>query len=217
MIFHSPQKSLETEPSFKLFNRPIKRAYEQKLLGIYLDHKLTWKPHINKLKKEFSQINGLLYHMRGHLSLETRILLYNALFHSKLCYAIETWGLTNKTSIQRLQRTHIMALKTVYDKHKRFSTVELYRDVAKSTLPIRAQHDYQVALMFYKIKSNIAASNLNFTKINHRYALRRRSNLTTPAHSNSYGLKRFERKATVIWNELVNNNVQRNNLFEFKR
>lgn len=216
MIFHSPQRRLEFEPTFKLFGQPIRRVNEQKFLGIYLDQNLNWKAHISKLKKELSTIIGFLYHMRDLLDNKTKMMLYNALFHTKLTYAIETWGSSSKTQLKQLQSTQNRALKIVYKKPTRFPTTDLYQNVATSVLPVQAHHNYAVAVMTYKIKNEITNSNLAFTKVDHRYALRRRSNINVPSHNNLYGLRRFQLKSAKIWNELLNYGVSRENLNRFK-
>lgn len=217
MVFHSHKKKINTQLNVRLFNQPIKKVDIQKFLGILLDSKLSWKPHIVQLKKDLSKINGLIYHLRNQLSQEVRLMLYNSLFHSKLSYAIETWGSAGKTLIQSLQRTQNLALKAVYNKRVRFSTNQLYENIATTTLPVLAQHEFSVANIVFKMKNNMISTNMQLRKVNHRFQLRRRSNLDVVSHGNLYGYRRFERKSATIWNKFKNNGVTGETLKRFKK
>ena len=39
----------------------IERVYETKFLGVILDHKLSWKPHIESTKLKLSKSIGVIY------------------------------------------------------------------------------------------------------------------------------------------------------------
>lgn len=85
----------------------IERVHENKFLGVILDHKLCWKPHIEfvraKIAKNISVINKVK-HILNPQSLHT---LYCAMILPYLHYCSEVWGNTYKTttnSISTLQK-----------------------------------------------------------------------------------------------------------------
>ena len=61
------------------------------VLGI-IDNKLSWKPYITLLASNLSRIVAVFYKLRNKINIKSLILLYNALFHSRLSYCCSSWG-----------------------------------------------------------------------------------------------------------------------------
>lgn len=178
---------------------------------------MLWETHTRLLQSELSRVLGLMYHVRRKLPQTVRLLTYYSLFNSRLIYGIESWGTAANRRLLSVQRIQNQALKIVYAKPILFSTFDLYSKVAMKMLPVKALHQLSVAVLFYKIKHELIVSNLQFERLNHRYALRRRSNISIPSHANKYGLQRFQRTAAQIWNEMTNAGVHKGNLKIFKK
>jgi hypothetical protein len=68
-----------------------------KFLGVRIDDKLSFKPHIDSLCKVVSRSIGIIYKM------STLINLYFALVHSHLTYGITAWGGTASVHLNRLK------------------------------------------------------------------------------------------------------------------
>ena len=62
-----------------------------KLLGLYLDTKLSFNIHIDNLNMKLSKIIYLIKRL-SYLNIKNLILLYKSLFLSNLTYGIEIWG-----------------------------------------------------------------------------------------------------------------------------
>ena len=62
-----------------------------KLLGLYLDTKLSFNIHIDNLNMKLSKIIYIIKRL-SYLNITNLILLYNSLFLSNLTYGIEIWG-----------------------------------------------------------------------------------------------------------------------------
>lgn len=63
-----------------------------KLLGFWLDAKLTWTPHIASVCSKLSRVIYLLKKLRRQVTEPYLISTYHALFHSHLNYGLVLWG-----------------------------------------------------------------------------------------------------------------------------
>ena len=77
----------------------LEQTNQTKFLGIIIDNKLTWKPHIDTLKRKLSKIIAILYKLKGLINKEFLQTLYCSLFFPYLIYCVEVWGNTYKTII----------------------------------------------------------------------------------------------------------------------
>jgi hypothetical protein len=65
---------------------------ETKFLGLIIDDKLTWKQHIEYLKKKISLAYFALRNIKDTVSLDALKLIYFANVHSVISYGIIFWG-----------------------------------------------------------------------------------------------------------------------------
>ena len=63
-----------------------------KLLGIWLDTRLTWRTHIQALEGELSKAVYAIGRIRSIIGRGAALTAYHALFHSKMSYGIVLWG-----------------------------------------------------------------------------------------------------------------------------
>lgn len=91
----------------------IERVYENKFLGVIIDHKICWKPQINYVKAKLAKSILILVksrHILDHKSLHT---LYNTLILPYLSYCVEIWGNTYKTNLQPLCTLQKKAIRII--------------------------------------------------------------------------------------------------------
>jgi len=69
-----------------------------KLLGIYLDSKLTWHEHTEHVCMKLSRVIYLLRHLKLFVSDTDLRMVYFALFHSVLSYGLLLWGNASNVS-----------------------------------------------------------------------------------------------------------------------
>ncbi|MGL4388073.1 MAG: RNA-directed DNA polymerase, partial [Brevinema sp.] len=89
-----------------------------KYLGVILDSRLRWAPHIAEVRKKALAAMAALYpifNRRSHLSRQNRIILYRALITPILLYAVPTWGNASPSNIKKLQTVQNKALKIIYN------------------------------------------------------------------------------------------------------
>ena len=75
-----------------------------KYLGLTLDPKICWEPHINQICCNVSKYIGLLYRIREWLSADQLNTIYKALVLPRLSYCDIVWGNCNYTLQNRIER-----------------------------------------------------------------------------------------------------------------
>ena len=92
----------ENDKSRAIFinGQKISKVNHTKFLGVIIDDKLCWGPHIDYLVKKLRSIIGALCRIRHSVPAELYQKIYSALFESHLAYGISVWGvaLKNKSS-----------------------------------------------------------------------------------------------------------------------
>jgi hypothetical protein len=89
-----------------LFGKPIKWVDTNRYLGVTLDKRLTWSPHIEQVSRRTAQRMGLLGPLlkrRNELSVMNGVLLYNQLLRPLMDYACPVWRSAARTHFRRLQ------------------------------------------------------------------------------------------------------------------
>ena len=67
-----------------------------------MDSTLSWKFHISNISKKISRSIGIMYKLRPFLPLKIMKNVYYSLIYSHIIYAIEVWGSTFKTELNKI-------------------------------------------------------------------------------------------------------------------
>jgi hypothetical protein len=98
---------------------------------LHLDHKLTWRNHIEQKKKQVDlkakEINWLLGR-KSHISIENRLIIYKAVLKPVWMYGCELWGCASKTNIHIIQRLQSRILRGIADAPWSISNLTLHTD-----------------------------------------------------------------------------------------
>ena len=109
----NPSK-IDESLSLVLGNNTIKQVTETKFLGVNIDEKLSWQPHIkylnSKLKCEIGKLNAI----RKIIPPELYNNLYHTLFESHLSFGISSWGGVSKTSIEPIFITQKKCIRVLF-------------------------------------------------------------------------------------------------------
>ena len=70
----------------------IRRVKTAKFLGVLMDEKLSWKPHIDALNRKLKSACGRIYRIQNCLPSNLHKQIYHTLFESHLTFAISVWG-----------------------------------------------------------------------------------------------------------------------------
>ena len=80
----------------------IARVTEARFLGVIMDEKMTWSKHISAIKTKMARYMGIMYRIKRHLPLETRLQLFHSFVQSHLNYCSLVWGFTSKSLIESI-------------------------------------------------------------------------------------------------------------------
>ena len=129
-----------------------------KILGIHVDNNLTWNNHFNFLSKKLSSHLWLLSKVRIYLSIEHRVLFYNAYIKPHIDYCSLIWSNTSSSNISIITRLQRRACKLILG-HEYNGLSEAFEKL--KILSIDQSIFLSKAKMMYKIHNNLAPSYLN--------------------------------------------------------
>ena len=89
-----------------------------KFLGMIVDDKLTWEPHINKVASKLRSINFYLAQVKHILPEKLKVNLYNALFKPHIEYCLNIYGHANISKLTKIQKRAIrLTFNSKYNAH----------------------------------------------------------------------------------------------------
>ena len=198
----------------------INRVSQTKFLGVTIDDKLSWKPHINTLNKKLRSICGRIYRIKNNLPESLYKQIYHSLFESHLSYAISVWGGGSRNQLKALFTTQKKCIRILFgdfEKYRdKFRTCARTRPIKNQTLgtkfyakestkPLFTKHELlavenlyrhrSIMEMFKTIKSHVPVSLFYLFKLSSR----KDNLLITPAPTDQ-----FIYKSARLWNEFRN-------------
>ena len=98
----------------------IPRSNTVKYLGVILDNKLTWQPHIDNISKKLSKCCGMVFKLRHYVPLSTLKVLYYGMFNSVLQYSLINWGKASLCHVQKIKILQNCFLRASLFQKRRF-------------------------------------------------------------------------------------------------
>ena len=115
-----------------LFGEPIQWVDTTCYLGVTLDKRLTWSPHIDQVRKKTAQRMGMLGPLlikRSDLSVRNGVLLYKQLIRPMMDYVCPTWRPAAPTHVRRLQVLQTTCLRLATGAHWYLSNKQIHEDL----------------------------------------------------------------------------------------
>ena len=200
----------------KIGDSSISCSSEETLLGILIDNKLTFDPHVEQLCKKATQKLHALKRIAQYMSIKQRKLIMNTFIKSQFSYSPLTWMFHSRKSNNRINRIHESALKTVYNDYTTTFENLLLID---NSVSIHHRNLQVLATEIYKIKNKIAPEIMNDILLERSiiYNLRNNSGFTTyNVNTMRYGVDTIHHLGPKIWNSLPLSIKAAHDLKEFK-
>ena len=188
-----------------------------KLLGVIIDHKLTFSLHIEAICKQASQKTKALLRIRKYLSFDKTLLLFNAYVFSNLLYCPLVWMFCSKANHNLINRTHRRALCVVYSRFD-LDLSELLK--LHGSFTIHTKHLQLLMTEVFKCLNKLNPEFMwdFFSQNETPYALRSINTVKLPpTNTRRFGLNTFKFRASILWNSLPRHLKLCSNLNEFKR
>lgn len=217
MIFKTARSGSAVAADLTVNSQTIERVETFKYLGLIFDSNLSWYNHISKLQSEISSTCGLLRKVSKFVPIKQMLTLYHAFVQSKLQYMVSIWGAASKFKIATLQTLQNRCLKAVYHKPRLYPTLHLYREVAKSILPIAALREKQTLIQVHNILWNVSTlHNQTFRQGSHGHNTRNLSHLVITRTKTELGKRAFSYYGKMQYNALPASMKAERNLKRFK-
>ena len=88
LINKHPHKTVECDLNLSINDAGLSRTDSVKYLGVYLDDKLNWTPHVKHLSLQLARYSGLFYRIRNLVPNHILLMLYYSLVYSRVQYGI---------------------------------------------------------------------------------------------------------------------------------
>ena len=111
-----------------------------KYLGVLLDNKLSWKPHIDYISNKISRTVGILSKLRHSLLHDILLKMYKSLLQPLLLYGISIWGQASKKVQKKLILLQKRALISIVFLNLTHSVVPLFTET--ELLPVTLRYFY---------------------------------------------------------------------------
>jgi len=208
IVFKPPRKSLKKRITLRLDQKNIFESTKIKYLGLLLDSRLTWKPHIDELAKKLSRAIGLLYKIRNFSSKTILRSLYFGIFHSHLTYGLPVWGYgASEQLMEKIQILQKKALRVItssaYHAHS--------RPIMKDTkiLSLTDQRYLMTSSLMWDLEHNSLPPTLSTYFVKHQDLHHQRTRLAVAdqyrikkTRTKTHGTKSFQVQGTITLNEI---------------
>ena len=140
-------------------NNKIQNVNAQKLLGLYLNKKLSWSEHIDNLCSVISSKISLLKLLSDYIPIaaQKKTKKKNNGFQGFILLSIDygsiTWGSTSKANLERLTKLQKRAARIILKKDISTQSSQMFRELKWS--PVDERMKYNKAVYTYKALSNV--------------------------------------------------------------
>ena len=196
--------TINANVSFEIGNLFIKSVDIVKLLGIRIDSKLSFVPHIRELCKRSNQKLKALRRIRHFISMRKAEVLVNAYILSPFNYCPLIWMFCGKEGNRLISQTHHRALRVLSNQNNK-DYEELLSDF--NTVNIHTRNLRLMLTEVYKSVNKLSPDIMcdMFTVKNSNYSLRSGISLEVPPYKSTFGVNTFDFRATMAFNNLPQN------------
>lgn len=205
------------EAELKIEDVVLERVYDYKFLGVILDQKLSWKPHIAHVQSKMSKTIAIMYKIKHFLSKPTLFILYCSLLLPYMTYCIEIWGHTYKTYTQPVFILQKRAIRIVNHSHYYEHTNPIF--IKYKALKFDDLVNLNTAVFMYKVKRNSVPENVKsmFETKKHNYDLRGKDMFKKQKFQLNIKRHSISIAGVNLWNKLPNELKRSNSNHYFKK
>ena len=145
-------RTTDVDKKLVINDTEIEQVKEIKFLGIIIQNKLSWKPHINHIKAKLCKSLGIISKVKEFLNEKNLYVLYCSLVLPYMTYGVEVWGNTYKTNLDPICVIQKRAIRIVNKVTYREHTNKLF--IKLKALKFRDLVVFKTAQFMYNIKNN---------------------------------------------------------------
>ena len=176
-----------------------------------LDHKITWKKHINYISNKIAKGIGIIKNVRKYLNSKTLISLYYYFIYPYLIYCNHVWGNTCKSNMNSVVLLQKKIIRIICWVKSREHTDPLY--IKLKLLKCEDINKYLLSRFMYRIHhGDITMLGGYFIKNSniHKYNTRQSDHYHVPSFKTNLGKACFKYQGALIWNNILKHEIDIN-------
>ena len=185
----------------------IHQKCSTKYLGIILDDKLTWEPHIENLKTKLARTCYIFYKLKNYVNENTLKMVYYSLVYPHLQYGITSWGKAAGYLIKKIITMQKSIVKIICRKGKREPSTPLFFRLGM--LKLEDVYKLQLSKLVHKYKNESLIGEGRLVRLRdvHSYNTRlaANSNYFIPRRNKDVGRNCFSCSGPTIWQNVPSN------------
>ena len=169
MIF-TPRNKTVHDIGVKIHGVNVERVYATECIGVTIDSKLTWKPHVEYICKLLSKCAGIIAKARRKLHRSSLITLYYTFAYPYFIYCNHVWGNNYSSTLEKTKIIQKRLVRTITCSPYRAQTEQLF--YANWLLNVCDINSYTIDIFMYQ------CVNGNLTDIFNGFSMRNRDRNT---------------------------------------
>ena len=200
-------------------NIPLHKTTTTKFLGVVIDDKLTFKDHVDYIRKKISKNIGIISKAKQYFDVHTLSTLYYTFIFPYLSYCIEVWGSASVVHLNSLLKLQKRVCRII--SHSDFLAHSLPLFKSLKILTVYDIYQMSLAIFMFRFNKRLLPSIFNtyFTINRRRHSINTRqlNNFHIPFCRLSLTQKFIKYKCVIFWNNLDLVFKQLNSLPLFKK
>nr|XP_049702185.1 uncharacterized protein LOC126055726 [Helicoverpa armigera] len=194
--------------------KPIEAVNSVTYLGVKIDESFSWSCHIDYICNKLRILLSKFYHLSYKVPINILRSLYLSLVESIISYALDSYGLTFKTYINKIESLQIRFLKLLVTKKTKLNCKGDYKKLFKicNILPVHLKHRYLLAINQHGRKEH------DLSIVSNTYNTRSMpaGKYNVPRVHNYFGDRTLKKRVPYVLNSLPADIRQENNRKLFK-
>ena len=177
LLFHRVRQTQALEVTLCNKRIPIERS--SKMLGVFIDDKLSWKDHLSHVTKKLSSAIGIINKLKQSLNFEAKKSVYYSLVYPYLQYCNLVWGNAAQTNLRPIHLKQKKVIRIINNA----DYIEPTNNLFKNNKIIKFPDIYKLeAQKFVNQQLQIQNPVIRFSRANdvHNYQTRGNRNLRPP-------------------------------------
>lgn len=203
----SPNRNIPTTKSDIYYNNvKLKQVDCTKLLGVYIDSKLTFKKHMDNLvQTKLRKFIPIFRQLRNYLSTDILLKIYHANVSSLVTYCITVYYTGNTTAVEKVNKVHRRILKVLFGAHS--YDIDYYMK-EKNILNISESFELKLLCLGHKMKydnQSLPVFFQDFYKNKDKLNLRNKKDFIIPFRRTRISQRSVDYTISHVWNKLPDN------------
>ena len=211
----------EEDISLSIDGLVLNRTSEAKCLGVMIDNNLTWRYHIENIKKKISCNLGILKKIKHILSQNYLKIIYKSIVEPYFNYCCLVWDGFDEVLADKLQKMQNRAARIITGApYTSVRTSEIFKELG--WVPLAESRLQQKAIMMFKIVNGLAPPYMREMFHSHigsdSYSLRcSAKNFQLPKVRTDVYKTSFAYTGAKLWNSLPDSLKEEHSLIRFKK